>query len=136
MTSETPKPNARSLCDVRLPLLGASRFTSRSLDVFLDNVAHTAADHVCLESGGHRGQVVLQVMETQAVGQSSSGDGACSVDEHDLARDVCARGRSKQDCGAHHFLGLGDATYRSSGHSHFLPLRIAPKILGEGGPNH
>jgi len=64
MTSETPKPNARSLCDVRLPLLGASRFTSRSLDVFLDNVAHTAADHAYLESGGRRGQVVLQVLET------------------------------------------------------------------------
>src|SRR5260370_35990747 len=75
-------------------------------------------------------------METQAVGQSSSGDGVCSVDEQDLARAVCGRGRSKQDCGAHHFLGLGDATCRSSGHSHFLPLRIAPKILGEGGPNH
>jgi hypothetical protein len=62
-TSETPKPNAHRY-DVRLPLLGTSRFTSRSVGVFLDNVAHTAADHAYLESGGHRGQVVLQVLET------------------------------------------------------------------------
>src|SRR6266403_1867043 len=124
MTSETPKPNARH---------GSLREAAASFST--TPLADTAADHDYLESDGHLGQVALQVLKTQAVDRSS-GDGAGSVDEQDLARDVCARGRSKQDCGAHDFLGLGDPTCRSSGHSHFLPLRIAPKILGEGGPNH
>lgn len=47
-------------------------------------LAEAAAAHSYLESGGHLGKVVLQVGETQAVGWSS-GDGAGSVDEQDLA---------------------------------------------------
>jgi hypothetical protein len=36
MTSD-PKPNARPFYIVRLPFLGAPRFASRSVGVFLDN---------------------------------------------------------------------------------------------------
>ena len=50
MTSD-PKPNARPFHVVRLPLLGAPRFASRSVGVFLDNdfpLADTAASHAYL----------------------------------------------------------------------------------------
>jgi hypothetical protein len=65
-------------------------------------------------NGVCRKLVMLVAVETWALGRRSS-DRAGSVDEQDLARDVCAGRRSKQDRGAHEFLGLGDATFRSSG---------------------
>jgi hypothetical protein len=48
-------------------LFSARHASHREASTFLYNVAHTAADHAYLESGGHRGQVVLQVLETRPV---------------------------------------------------------------------
>jgi len=53
--------------NVELLVVALDRLRAVLCSKLLDNVAHTAADHVCLESGGHRGQVVLQVLKTQAV---------------------------------------------------------------------
>ena len=60
MTSD-PKPNARPFYVVRLPLLGAPRFASRSVGVFLDNdfpLAVTAAYHANLGSCALRSKAI------------------------------------------------------------------------------
>jgi hypothetical protein len=92
----------------RLPARPRSVLATRSVGravVILDDdpaCASTAAIHAYVVLGALRSRAVPQIRPAS----QPSGDRARSVDEQHLARDVCARGRSKQDRRANDLIRL------------------------------